>query len=174
VVTFSLPIVYGIFGRARSTGPSAAVPPIASPSLAGPPLVPEPPSTAGSPTMAQPTPTAGPPSAAPAARGPWKAQGSGVTITVESVTRLGDTLTIPISVISKDDVTGFGMSVFDQAGNPMNPVHGWGSDPQAGITVRNVIVLKIDPSSPPTALTLTFKGFFWSQDQRLVLRIPSP
>jgi serine/threonine protein kinase len=108
-------------------------------------------------------------------QGPWHISGSGVNVNVESVTRLGDILTVPVVITSSYDVANFSLSIFDQAGNPLQQAGGssW-IDPQARATIRNILKITIDPSAPPTKITLSMKGFFWSDSQRLILTLPSP
>lgn len=124
-------------------------------------------------------PTSGGPSTAPAlvVTGPWRAQGSGTTVTVESVSRAGAKLTIPVVVSATTDIQNFQLSVFDQAGNPVPEVpfeSRWERIPQGGTPVRNVVVLDSGAHLTPTSLKLTFKGFFWQDNQRLSITVPVP
>lgn len=121
------------------------------------------------------------------AEGPWAVQGSGVAVTIESVTVQSEPsqpgayqLTLPVDVISDSDLSDFVPTVLDQAGdnldpNPTFPPNQWNTSPQAGIRTRSMLVFDTDPAYPaPTSLTLTFKDFFWASGQRLKIEVPVP
>ena len=113
-------------------------------------------------------------------------RGSGVVLTVESVTRQADPsqqgveqLVVPIDVTSDSDLIEFGVTVLDQAGNNLYPVRSeppniWNSTPQAGINARSVLVFATDPPNFPKSLTMTFKDVFWTAGQRMRIDVPVP
>lgn len=152
-------------------------------------LVASPPPDGSASAAPLPTPSTTPASATPrprTTRGPWIVRGSGVVVSVERVTRQADPgqqgaeeLVVPIDVTSNSDLSDFEATVLDQAGNnldpnPTFPPNKWNYGPQAGITARSILIFSIDPSAPPRSLTMTFKDFFWSADQRLRIDVPVP
>ncbi len=119
-------------------------------------------------------------------RGPWTVRGSGVVVTVESVTRQADPsqqgvdqLVVPIDVTSGTDLVEFRVTILDQAGNNLypdrvQPLSNWHSGPQAGIKTRSILVFATDPSNFPKSLTMTFNDVFWASDQRMRIDVLVP
>ncbi len=178
--TAALPVSPSVTGSGTPTALDSPASPPSSPAgkpSPSPSAVLTPPDTVATPASA----------ASRTAHGPWTVRGSGVAVTIESVTVQSEPsqpgvyqLTLPIDVISVSDLSNFSPAVLDQAGdnldpNPTFPPNQWNISPQAGIRTRSMLVFDTDPVYPvPKSLTLTFKDFFWASGQRLKIEVPLP
>jgi hypothetical protein len=169
LLVFIVAVVVAVWPKAGGT--DQALSPTGSPSATASSSPTISPSPSPSPTDS-PSPTASPSPTPVVRQGPWRVSRTDITVTVPSVSRTGDTLTVPVIINSKNDVQAFGLTILDQAGSPLSQAPGseWG-DPQAHVTMRYTLKISIDPAAPPTGITLSMKGFFWSDQDRLILKI---
>ena len=179
-------LIFGVLGITRLIHERSSAPAVPQATGLGSTVPPPLPSSGPGPTGSAPT-TPSPTTPSPrTTRGPWTVRGSGVVLTVESVTRQADPsqqgveqLVVPIDVTSDSDLIEFDVTVLEQAGNNLYPVRSeppniWNSTPQAGINARSVLVFATDPPNFPKSLTMTFKDVFWTAGQRMRIDVPVP